>query len=79
MEANIAVVKIVNDTLVERIVKTERQCWENAQYFRSDTLEIAGIPGSIDNRVLEETVYGIFGKIGVQVDSSLEGEGQNYC
>ena len=68
LEADIAVVKIVNDRLVERIVKTERQCWENAQYSRRDTLEIVGIPGSIDNSVLEETVRGIFGKIGVQVD-----------
>ena len=32
LEADIAVVRTVNDTLVERIVKTERQCWENAQY-----------------------------------------------
>ena len=68
LEADIAVVKIVNDRLVERIVKTEKQFWENAQYSRRDTLEIVGIPGSIDNSVLEETVRGIFGKIGVQVD-----------
>ena len=45
LEADIAVVKIVNDRLVERIVKTERQCWENAQYSRRDTLEIVGIAG----------------------------------
>ena len=32
LEADMAVVRTVNDTLVERIVKTERQCWENAQY-----------------------------------------------
>ena len=32
LEADIAVVKTVNDRLVERIVKTERQCCENAQY-----------------------------------------------
>ena len=32
LEANISVVKTVNDKLVERFVKTERQCWENAQY-----------------------------------------------
>ena len=68
LEADIAVVKIVNDRLVERIVKTERQCWENAQYSRRDTLEIVGVPGSIDNSVLEETVRGIFKKIGVEVD-----------
>ena len=45
LEADIAVLKIVNDRLVERIVKTERQCWENVQYSRRDTLEIVGIAG----------------------------------
>ena len=43
LEADIAVVRTVNDILVERIVKTERQCWENAQYSRRETLEIFGI------------------------------------
>ena len=68
MEADIAVIKIVNDRLVERIVKTERQCWKNAQYSWHDTLEVVGVPGSIDNSVLEEMVHGIFKKIGVEVD-----------
>ena len=27
LEADVAVVRTVNDRLVERIVKTERQCW----------------------------------------------------
>ena len=68
MEADISVVKTVNDRLVERIVKTERQCWENSQFSRCDTLDIVGILGSIDNSVLEETVHGMFKKIGVEVD-----------
>ena len=67
MEADISVVKTVNDRLVERIVKTERQCWENSQFSRCDTLDIVGILGSIDNSVLEETVRGMFKKIGVEV------------
>ena len=68
LEADIAVVRTVNDRLVERVVKTERQCRENAQYCRRDTLEIVGIPNSIDNSVLEETVRGVFKKIGVEID-----------
>ena len=68
MEADIAVVKTVNDRLVERIIKTERQCWENAQYSRRDTLEIVGIPNSVGNSVLEETVRDVFKKIGVEID-----------
>ena len=61
MEADIAVARTVNDRLVESVVKTERQCWENAQYSRRYTLEIVGI-------VLEETVPGAFKKIGVKID-----------
>ena len=34
LESDIAVVRTVNNRLVERVVKTERQCWENAQYSR---------------------------------------------
>ena len=58
LKADIAVVKTVNDRLVERVIKTERQCWENAQYSRRDTLEIVGIPNSVGKSVLEETVHG---------------------
>ena len=51
LEGDIAVVKTVNDRLVERIVKTERQCWENAQYSRRDTLEIVGV--EVDERDIQ--------------------------
>ena len=68
MEADIAIARTVKDRLVERVVKTERQCWENAQYSRRDTLEIAGIPNAINNSVLKETVRGVFKKIGVEID-----------
>ena len=63
LEADIAVVKTVNDRLVERIVKTERQCCENAQYIRRDTPEIVGVSSSIDKSVLEETVHRIFKRL----------------
>ena len=63
LEPDIAVVRTVNNRLVERVVKTERQCWENAQYSRRDTLEIIGIPNSICNSVLEETVRRVVKKI----------------
>ena len=55
---DIDVLKTVNSRLVERVIKTERQCWENAQYTRRDTLEIVGIPNSVGKSVLEETVHG---------------------
>ena len=68
LEADIDVLKTVNNRLVERVIKTERQCWENAQYSRRDTLEIVGIPNSVGNSVLEETVRDVFKKIGVEID-----------
>ena len=71
LEADIAVIKIVNDRVVERIVKTERQCWKNAQYSRCDALDIVGVSGSLDNSVLEETVCGIFKKISVELTNGM--------
>ena len=38
LEADIAVVRTVNNRLVERVVKTERRCWKNTQYSQRDTL-----------------------------------------
>ena len=75
MEVDIADVTTVNNRLVERLVKTERQCWENTQYSRQDSLEIVGNPNSVDNSVLEETVRGVFKKIGVEID---EGDVQAF-
>ena len=68
LEVVIAVVTNVNDRLVERVIKTERQCWENAQYSQRDTLEIVDIPNSVGNSVFEETVRSVFKKIGVEID-----------
>ena len=68
MEADIYVARIVNDKLVERLAKTERQCRENAKYLQQDNLEIVDIPDSGDNSVFEETARGVFRKIGVEID-----------
>ena len=68
LEADIAVVRTVNDKLVERLVKTERQCWENAQYSRRDSMEIVDIPNYTNDSVLEKTVCRVFKRIGVEID-----------
>ena len=68
LEADIAVVRTVNGRLVERVVKTERQFWENALHSRRDSLEIIGILNSIGNSVIEETVRRFFKKIGVEIN-----------
>ena len=33
LEVDVAIVRNVNNELVERVVSTERQCWKNAQYI----------------------------------------------
>ena len=48
LEADVTTVRNVNDKLVERLVQTEKQYWENFQYYRGDTLELVGIPNSVD-------------------------------
>ena len=68
LESDIDVVRTVNDRLIERLVKTEKHFWEHAQYSRRDTLEIIGIPNSVDNSVREEMVPGVFKQIGVETD-----------
>ena len=40
LEADLAIVRNVNSKLVESVVATERQCWENAQYSTRDKLEV---------------------------------------
>ena len=62
-----AIVKNVNNKLVERVVATERQCWENAQYSRRDTLEVVGIPMSVRDNVLEQKVCDVIHEIGVDI------------
>ena len=67
LETDIAIVKNVNSRLVEQLVQTEQQCWENAQYYRRECLELMGIPTSVKDDVLEEKVCGIFHELGVEI------------
>ena len=62
-----AIVRNVNSKLVEQVVVTERQCWENAQYSRRNTLEVVGIPVSVRDDVLEQKVCDVFQEIGVDM------------
>ena len=53
---------------MERVVQTERQCWDNAQYSSRDTIEVISIPSSIRDQDLEDKGRNIFGEIGVKVN-----------
>ena len=68
LEADVAIVKNVNSRIVEQLVQTERQCWENVKYSRRDCLELIGIPTLVKDDVLEEKVCGIFHELGIEID-----------
>ena len=52
----------------EKIINLERDLHKMEQYSRRECIEIAGIPLSITNDLLEEHVPLIFSKIGVNID-----------
>ena len=50
------VVKNGNTRLVEQLVQTKWKCWENAQYSRWECQEVIGLPTSVKDDALEDTV-----------------------
>ena len=70
IESELSVSKNVNSKLHERVVALERQCWGNNQYSRRECLEITGVPDSVSNDDLEETIIKIFDKLNVAIDPS---------
>ena len=69
VESDLAVTKNVNELLVERLEKMERQCWANAQYSQRECLEFVGIPDSVKDENLEGEIVKVVDKIGVTLDS----------
>ena len=69
MESQLLVTRRVNDNLVKQNRILERKCAANEQCSRRECLEISGIPDSIPNNNLEETVLKIFNETGVTVNS----------
>ena len=69
MESQLLVTRRVNDNLVKQNRILERKCAANEQYSRRECLEISGIPESIPNNNLEETVLKIISETGVSVNS----------
>ena len=69
MKLQLLVTRRVNDNSVKQNRILERKCAANGQYARQERLEILGIPESIANNNLEETVLKIFNETGVTVNS----------
>ena len=59
--------RIENNSLNERLIGLQRQCWANAQYSRWECLEITGIPSSVSDKDLEEVVCKTIIKAGVDI------------
>ena len=73
LEADVAIVRNVNNKLVERVVLIKRQCWESGQYSMRDTLEVVEIPMSFRDNALEQKVCDVIQEIGVDIcDRDIE-------
>ena len=55
VEADVAIMKNVNEKLVNQLIETERQCWANAQYF-------------IPNDSSEANISKVSDKLGVHIE-----------
>ena len=69
MESDLTISRNVNVRLMERLLVTERKFWANEQYSRRECLEISGIPESVSDNSLEETIQGVLRGIGAEVDT----------
>ena len=67
LKSDFSVTRIENNSLSERLIALERQCWANAQYSRRECLEITGIPSSVSDKDLEEVVCKAITKAGVDI------------
>lgn len=86
VEADVALVKNVNEKLCYQLIETDRQCWASAQHSRRECLEVVGIPIPILNDLLEGNVSKVFHKLGVYVKGKdiqechrLKDNKQGYC
>ena len=67
LESDVAVVKDVNNILCKQIVSVKRQCWKNAQYSQREFVEVVGLPSSIADDQLENTVCRVLQHIGANI------------
>ena len=67
LESDVAVIKNANNILYKQIVSVERQCWKNAQYSRRECVDVVGLPSSIADDQLENTVCRVLLDIGANI------------
>ena len=59
--------RIENNSIKERLIALEKQCWANAQHSRRECLEINGIPSSVSEKDYEEVLCKAITKAGVDI------------
>ena len=69
IESQLLVIRRVNNNVSNQNRFLERKCAANKQYSRRENLEIFGIPDSVSNNNLDETVLKFFSQAGVTIDS----------
>ena len=67
LKSNFSATRIENNSLNERLIALERQCWANAQYSRRECLEITVIPSSVSDTDLEQVLCKAITKTGVDI------------
>ena len=77
LESKLQVSKNVTDHLTKYMKTLERKYHENEQYSRRECLEISGIPSSIEDSALEDTVLKVFRKVNVLIDPSNVEDGHH--
>ena len=70
LESELQVSKNVTENLTKYIKTLKRKCHKNEQYSRRECLEISGIPSSIEDSALENTVLKLFRKVNALIDQS---------
>ena len=70
-ETDIQVTRNINSKLSERFVTTEKRCYANEQYSRTECLEILSIPASVADNGLESKVLEILQETDIPIDPAL--------
>ena len=70
LKSDFSATRIENNSLNERLIALERQCWANAQYSRRECLEITGIPSSVSDKDLDEVVCKAITKAEVDITAN---------
>ena len=68
LESDLTLSRNTSTLLRKQVTDLERKCAANEQYSRRECLEISGIPESVSDHELEDTVLKIFSETGVTVE-----------